>query len=206
MPRSSASVRAWSLIVWAARTPCTGDSSGSRFSSSRYLVSCSTASIPAWRLISTATCSPVVVAAHDVDRADRGGVLAADQPPAVAEQVQLLGEQLLQVRLDAVLDQAGVDAEVDGRVGERLLDRDRQRLAGLVGDRPLALRLARSAGRRRHPVQRLVGAAVGMHEDRPVGLDDQQPEGGREMGGEPAVVVDAAPRDDKSHGTHCSAD
>ena len=38
-----------------------------------------------------------------------------------------------------------------------------------------------------------------MDEDRAVGLHDQQPEGGREMGGEPAVVVDAAPRDDESH-------
>src|SRR5579863_8125276 len=38
-----------------------------------------------------------------------------------------------------------------------------------------------------------------MDEHRPVGLDDEQPEGGREMGGEPAVVVDAAPRDDESH-------
>ena len=78
-------------------------------------------------------------------------VLAADQPPAVAEQVQLLGQQLLQVRLDAVLDQAGVDAELGRGVGQRLLDGDRQRLARLVGDRPLA-RLsawpgARSAGR-----------------------------------------------------------
>src|SRR6202167_1190747 len=44
-----------------------------------------------------------------------------------------------------------------------------------------------------------------MHEDGAVGLDDEQPEGGREVGGEPAVVVDAAPRDNKAHATHCSA-
>ena len=54
----------------------------------------------------------------------------------VAETARLLGEQRLQVRLDAVLDQAGVDAElvrgvvVDGR------DRDDQLLAGPVGDGP----------------------------------------------------------------------
>jgi hypothetical protein len=52
--------------------------------------------------------------------------------------VELLGEQLLQVRLDAVLDQAGIDAEVNRGVGQGLLDEDRQRLPGLVGDRPLA--------------------------------------------------------------------
>ena len=40
-----------------------------------------------------------------------------------------------------------------------------------------------------------------MHEDGPVGLDDEQPEGGRKVGGEPAVVIDAAPRDNESHGT-----
>jgi hypothetical protein len=152
-----------------------------------------------------------VVAAHDVDRADRRRVLAPDQPPAVAEQVELLGEQLLQVRLDAVLDEAGIDAEIDGGVGQRLLDGDGQGLAGLVGHRPLARlpvtrwMLGQPAGRR-HPVERLVGAAVGMDEDRPVGLHDEQPEGGGEMGGEPAVVVDAAPRDDESHNRHPIAD
>ena len=51
----SASVRACGFIVCAASTPLTEARSGSRFSSSRYLVSCSTASMPAWRLISTAT-------------------------------------------------------------------------------------------------------------------------------------------------------
>jgi hypothetical protein len=145
-----------------------------------------------------------VVAAHDVDRADRRRVLAPDQPPALAEQVELLGEQFLQVRLDAVLDKARIDAEVDRGVGQRLLDGDGQGLAALVGHRPLArlpvaTRVLRQAAGRRHPVERLVGAAVGMDEHRPVGLHDEQPQGGREMGGEPAVVVDAAPRDDESH-------
>jgi hypothetical protein len=142
----------------------------------------------------------VSVTAHDVDRPDRGRVLAPDEPPAVAEEIQLLGEQLLQVRLDAVLDQAGVDAQVHRGVAERLLDRDGQGLARLVGDRPL-VRLLGQPARRRHPVQRLVGAAVRMHEDRAVGLDDEQPQGGRKMSGEPAVVVDAAPGDYEPHGT-----
>ena len=50
--------------------------------------------------------------------------------------LDLLGEQLLQVRLDAVLDQAGVDAELVRGVVEHLLDRDDQLLARLVGDGP----------------------------------------------------------------------
>ena len=49
--------------------------------------------------------------------------------------------------------------------------------------------------RRRHPVERLVRAAVGVHEHRPVGLDDQQPGGHRQVGGEPAGVVDLAAGD-----------
>jgi hypothetical protein len=88
-----------------------------------------------------------LVAAHQVDRADRSGVLAADQPPALAEQVELDSEQFLQVRLDAVLDQARVDAEVDGGVAHHLGDRDRERLARLAGDRPLARLLGEPARR-----------------------------------------------------------
>ena len=88
-----------------------------------------------------------LVAAHQVDRADRGRVLAADQPPALAEQVELDGEQFLQVRLDAVLDQAGVDAELDRGVADHLGEGDGERLAALVGDRPPAWFLGQPARR-----------------------------------------------------------
>ena len=54
--------------------------------------------------------------------------------------------------------------------------------------------------RRRHPVQRLVGAAVGVHQHRAVGLDHQHPGGHREVGGQPSRVVDLAARHDESHG------
>jgi len=40
-----------------------------------------------------------------------------------------------------------------------------------------------------------------MHEDRPVGLDDEEPQGFGEMSGEPAAVVDAAPSYYQPHGT-----
>ena len=117
----------------------------------------------------------------------------------------MLGEQLLQVLLDAVLLQAGVDAEV---------------VAGVVGTSSMRIRrvspvlpavtvhstLAVLGGaladraRRAHPVQRLVGAAVGVDQHRPVGLDHQHPGGHRQVGGQPAGVVDLAARNDDSHG------
>src|SRR5260370_8571699 len=65
-------------------------------------------------------------------------VLAADQPPAVAEHLELGGQQLLQVRLHTVLLQPRVNAEVHRGVADHLGDGDRDRLPGLVGDRPLA--------------------------------------------------------------------
>ena len=50
-----------------------------------------------------------------------------------------------------------------------------------------------------HPVQRLVGAAVGVDRDAPVGLDHDQPHGLGEVGGQPPGVVHRAPGDDEPH-------
>ena len=99
-------------------------------------MSCSTPSISPRRLISTATTAP------PASRHSRStGPIAvgysrrtSDQPsPKVST---CCGQQLLQVGLDAVLQQAGVDAELVGVVVQDLLDGDDQLLAGLVGDRP----------------------------------------------------------------------
>jgi MFS family permease len=141
---------------------------------------------------------PVGVPAHQVDRPDRGRVLAADQPPALAEQAELDREQFLQVRLDPVLDQARVDAELERGVAHHLGDGDDERLPALAGDGPPPRFLGQPA-RRRHPVQRFIRAAVGVHEHRAVRLDDEQAQGLGEVGGEPADVVDAAPGDDEPH-------
>jgi len=141
---------------------------------------------------------PVRVPAHQVDRPDRGRLLAPDQPTALAEPLELDREQLLQVRLDPVLDQARVDAELDRDVAHHLGQRDDQALTRLPRHRPLP-RLLGQPARRRHPVQRLVRAAVGVHEHRAVGLDDEQAQGLGQVGGEPADVVDAAPGDDEPH-------
>ena len=76
--------------------------------------------------------------------------------------------------------------------------------SALLRDRPqrdtlVGRALAQGAGRR-HPVQRLVGAAVGVHEHRAVGLDHQHPGRHRQVGGQPSGVVDLAARDHDPHG------
>src|SRR5215469_14990417 len=100
------------------------------------------------------------IAAHQVNRADRGRVLPADQPPARTEQMNLRGEQLLQMGLDTVFDQARVDPEFVAGVVQHLLDRDAQLLAALASHEPGAGRLLQPAWRG-HPVERLITAAVG---------------------------------------------
>ena len=53
--------------------------------------------------------------------------------------------------------------------------------------------------RRAHPVQRLVRAVVGVHRHRAVGLDQHQPGGHRQVGAQPAGVVDLAAGDQQAH-------
>ena len=85
------------------------------------------------------------VAAHQVDRADGGGELPAYERQAVGQRRGVLGEQLLEVLLDAVLLQARVDAEVVAGVVQDLLDQDAQAVAGLGLDQPLDLAVLGSA-------------------------------------------------------------
>ena len=59
------------------------------------------------------------VAAEQVDRADVGRVLAPDDLQVLAQRLDPGRDQPLQLRLDAVLGQAGVVAELDGLVGSR---------------------------------------------------------------------------------------
>src|SRR5699024_5195780 len=76
--------------------------------------------------------APRLVAREDVHRADRREVLAAHQRPALAEGVDVLREQGLEVGLDAVLLQARIDAELVGGVLEHLDQAHPQPVAGLV--------------------------------------------------------------------------
>src|SRR5690606_18802143 len=81
---------------------------------------------------------PALVARENVDWADRGHVLAAHEGVSLAQQFDLVGEQLLQVRLDAVLDETRVDAELVRAVVQNLEERDDQAVGGLlVSDLPL---------------------------------------------------------------------
>ena len=151
-----------------------------------------------------------LVASQDVDGPDRRHVLAPDQAPPLTKGVDVLGQQLLKVRLDAVLDQAGVNPEIVVRVVEDLVQaypqpvlrlgvlhhpHQRDPVVGLLGRR---CHLGHRAGRG-HPVQRLVGAAVAVHEDGTVGLDHEQAGRQRQVCGQSTVVVDAAPGDDETH-------
>ena len=87
------------------------------------------------------------VAAQQVDRADVGRVLPADEPQPGGDGVAVGGQQLLQVGLDAVLPQPGVDAQVVAGVGQDLVQRDRERLALGRADGPDRL------ARRRRPTR-----------------------------------------------------
>ena len=122
----------------------------------------------------------------------------------------MLGEQPLQVRLDAVLDQAGVDAELVGGVVQHLVDEDPEPVLGLGvlhlpdGRDPVRglVLLGGDLGhgaRRGHPVERLVRAAVAVDQHRAVRLDQQQPGRQGEVGGEPPVVVHRALRNHQAH-------
>ena len=152
------------------------------------------------------------IAQQQVDGTDRRRELASHEREPVADDVDLLREQALQVGLDAVLLQARIDAELVCRVVQHLVDAHEQRIAGLrVGDPPvlehagrarLGIRLFhRQRARRAHPVQRLVRPAVGVDEQRPVALVHEQARRERQMRVESAGVIHGAAGDDKTHPT-----
>jgi hypothetical protein len=151
-----------------------------------------------------------VVAGEDVDRTDRRHVFAPYEAPAVTEGVDVLCQQPLEVGLDPVLDQPRVHPEIVVRVVEDLVQAYPEPVLGLgvlhdpdVGHaigRLLRRRAELGHGaRRRHPVERLVRAAVAVDEDGPVRLDHEKTGREGQMCGQPAVVVDAAPGDDDTH-------
>ena len=62
------------------------------------------------------------VAGEQVDGADGGRILAPDEPAALPEQVDLVGEEGLEMGLDAGLLQAGVEPELVREVVEDLVN------------------------------------------------------------------------------------
>ena len=110
----------------------------------------------------------------------------------------MLGEQRLQVGLDTVFDQPRVNAQIVAGVVLDRLHGDPQLFAGFVFNHPHRLAPIGAIGtfdkpaRWTHPVQRLVGTIVGVHADRPIGLEQQQPSRGRQMRGQATDIVDGA--------------
>ena len=129
--------------------------------------------------------------------------LAAHQAVAGTQDLDLLGQELLEVGLDAVLGEPGVHTQLVADVGDSLEEADDEAVVGLGGTHlpdlahavggGLLVRLGDGqAGRGAHPVQGLVGAAVGVDEDRPVGLEHEHAGGPGQVGVQTAGVVDGA--------------
>ena len=153
---------------------------------------------------------------HDVYRTDSGRVLAAYQRIALTESVDLLGEQTLQVSLHTVLDEAGVNTQVGGVLVLDLVDTNHEAVIALsclngpqllnIGFQVLTdalrnvLTLSHQQGAgRAHPVQRLVGTAVGVNEDGAVILDHQQAGSAGQVGAEAALIIYGAFSNDNTH-------
>ena len=114
---------------------------------------------------------------------------------------RVVGEQELQVALDAVLLERRRFAHVVRDVGEHLDEPDLE--AVLAAARALAdheqLAAVLDHRRRRHPVQRLVPAGVRVHEHGAVVLQHQEPRRLRQEGVQAAGVGDLAAGDDQAH-------
>ena len=153
------------------------------------------------RLISTATQPSVLVAAHQVDRAEVGRPLAAVEPQPGLERLRQRRERFLQVALDAVLLERRGLAHLVLDVGEHFVQADLEAIlaaAGALADDEHAVAFL-DHGRRRHPVERPVAAGVGVHEHRAVGLDHHQARRLRQVRGQAAGVGDLAAGDKQAH-------
>jgi len=119
-----------------------------------------------------------------------------DSPGSIA--FRSLRQQPLQIGLHPVLAQPRVVAERDRGLEVDGAEGDGQPLPLGVGDHP-AVALVEQVVGGIHPVERLVGAAVGMDGDTAVGLHHHQPGRHGEMGGEPSLVVNGAFGHDDPH-------
>src|SRR4051812_39871512 len=142
----------------------------------------------------------LVVAAHEVHRADVGRPLAAHEPQPLAAPLGRVGQLDLEVGLDAVLRERGRLAPVMGDVGEDLDDADVEPVLAHDLAHDDGARLLLDDARRGHPVLRLVAPGVGVDHDRAVALDHDQPQRlGQERLDQAAGVDDLAAGDDEPH-------
>ena len=126
------------------------------------------------------------------------GIFAAHEAQPVAQRGDPLGDELLELGLDAVLREAGVVAEFDRVVVHDLVQLDGEALAPGVRRHEHAVVLPDRA-RRAHPVERLVGLRVRVHRDRTVGFQYDQPHRTRQPRAEPSLVLDGTVRDEHPH-------
>ena len=144
-----------------------------------------------------------LITAQDVDWADCRHVFATNQAVAGPEGLDMQCQQLLQMRLDTVLDETGISAEFMIGIVMHFVDGDDEPLASLVLDRPDVCRIVlldAQLTRWGHPIQRLVGTVVGMDRDRAIGLHENQALCRRKMRRQPTRVIDRARGNDKTHG------
>jgi hypothetical protein len=143
---------------------------------------------------------PARVTRQNVDGPDRRHVLAAHEGVSVTHEVDLFSEELLQVRLNPILLQAGVFAEVVARVVQDFVDRDDEEVGRLglnnlpdFGDADIRLVCVwlddADGARRAHPVERLVRECVGMHEHATVGFEHEQSRAEGKVRAEAARIV-----------------
>ena len=136
-----------------------------------------------------------LVGSHDRALADAKAALEARTPG-----LEIVYTNAPAMGFDPVLLETGVRTHLPGRVRHHLLEGYHQRLALGVRHRPLDV-LGDEAVGGVHPVEGLVGTAVGVDRHAAVGFDHDQPHRGREVAGEPALVVNRTTGDDEAHGT-----
>ena len=206
MPRSVASTRACGLISWAAKMPRTGDEQ--RVAVEQLEV--------AGQLLDAVDVAAALDLDRDAARRRRRGT--SGRPgrsrsgtrggPGVSPSARVAGcsaSSSWRCFSTPSFCRPGSTPRSWAGVVQRPRSSRIRRVSSVLGrHRPLDLAVLGGAlaqrARRRHPVQRLVGAAVGVHEHRPVGLDHQHPGRHREVGGQPPGVVDLAAGYDESHG------
>ncbi len=142
------------------------------------------------------------VSTHDVDRTDRGRELPSDEGPTLAQSLDAIGQQGLQVGLHPILDQTRIEAQIVHGIVMDLQQGDDQGLPRLVLHLPtpgVLIGDLDQGTRGAHPVERLIGAPVRVDEDGSIRLDHDDPHGLGEMGGQSARVVDHAPSHHDPH-------
>ena len=154
--------------------------------------------------------SPVDVRGENVDGPNSRWVFPPDQCQTVADATQVISDEALELRFDAFFNQPWVLAEFVVHVFVDFVDAEHEEVRSfLMGDVPdhahprldlslIGLELSERA-RRRHPIEGLVGPAIGVNEDAPVLLRNEQSLGEGEVSIQASRIVDTARRNQDPH-------